>query len=73
MVLVAEIGAGNVVQRVVIGPDGLDGPAAIAWCAEHIGGWWVETRQGAEPERYAGKGMVYAPDDPRTFLYPGEV
>lgn len=61
----AEIGSGNVVQRVIVADS-------VLWCAENLGGWWVETRQGAEPERYAGKGMVYTPGDPRMFLYQGE-
>lgn len=61
----AEIGGDNIVQRVIVADS-------VEWCAEHLGGWWVETHQGGT-ERYAGKGMVYVPSDPRRFLYVGEV
>jgi hypothetical protein len=62
----AEIGPGNVVQRVIVADD-------LAWCVEHLGGYWVETIQGHSTERYAGKGLVYVAGDPRQFLHPSEV
>jgi hypothetical protein len=61
----AEIGADNVVQRVIVADS-------LMWCAENLGGWWVETIQGHPTERFAGRGMVYAPSDPQKFLYPSE-
>lgn len=66
MQLFAEIGADNIVQRVILADS-------LAWCAEHLGGWWVETFQGHPTERYAGPGMVYVPTDSRKFLYDLEV
>lgn len=62
----AEIGGGNVVQRVIVADS-------LEWCIETLGGWWEETYRGHPIERYAGRGMVYTPSDSRKFLYPGEV
>jgi hypothetical protein len=64
----AEIGPGNVVGRVIVASDAL-------WIAEQpeLAGYWVETIQGHSTKRYAGRGMVYVPGDPREFLYPNEV
>ncbi len=60
-------------QRVIVAPEGMNISEAIAWCASNLGGWWVDTWQGHPTERYAGKGMVYAPGDSRKFLYANEV
>jgi hypothetical protein len=62
----AEIGGDNTVLRVIVADS-------LEWCAEHLGGFWVETVQDHPTERYAGQGMVYAPGDARKFLYPSEV
>jgi hypothetical protein len=62
----AEIGPGNIVLRVIVASD-------LAWCAETLGGFWVETYQEVPGERYASMGMVYAAGDARKFLYPNEV
>jgi hypothetical protein len=62
----AEIGPGNVVQRVIVADS-------LEWCVETLGGWWEETYQGHPSERYAGPGLVYVSSDARKFLYPSEV
>lgn len=62
----AEIGMDNVVLRVIVA-------SGVAWCAETLGGFWVETYQEVPGERYAGMGMVYVAGDARKFLYPNEV
>ena len=62
----AEIGAGNIVLRVIVADS-------LEWCVETLGGWWVETYEGLPVERYAGMGMVYTPSDPRKFLNEGEM
>lgn len=66
MPLFAEIGDGNVVQRVIVADS-------LAWCVDNLGGTWVQTYDNHPTERYAGKGMVYAPSDERKFLYSVEV
>lgn len=65
MLLFAEIGPGNVVQRVIVADS-------LEWCVTNLGGWWVETYDGHPTERYAGVGMIYESSDPRKFLYAGE-
>ena len=70
--LMALIGAGNIVENVAIPPDGMDEIEAILWFTEHVGGVWVVTWEGHSTERRAGVGMVYAPGDDRKFLFEGE-
>lgn len=62
----AEIGPGNVVLRVIVADSPED-------CIRLAPGCWIETYRGLAAERYAGKGMVYVPSDPRKFLGPNEV
>jgi hypothetical protein len=57
----AELGPDNVVLRVVVASSAL-------WCIQQFGGRWDETIKYHSTERYAGKGMVFDPDDPRRFL-----
>jgi hypothetical protein len=51
----------NEVVRVIVAED-------ISFCTDVLGGEWVETFKGRDGERFAGKGMGYAPDHPMKFV-----
>jgi hypothetical protein len=61
----AEIGPGNIVQRVIVADS-------LEWCAEALGGLWVETYQHDPVQQYAGPGMVFDSGTPEQFHFVTE-
>ena len=55
----AEIDSQNIVQRVIVVPDSEEANGA-AWCANLLGGSWVQTSyNGRIRKNYAGIGFTY--------------
>lgn len=55
----AEIDSQNIVQRVIVVPDSQEANGA-AWCANLLGGTWVQTSyNGRIRKNYAGVGFTY--------------
>ena len=55
----AEIDSQNIVQRVIVVPDSEEANGA-AWCADLLGGSWVQTSyNGRIRKNYAGIGFTY--------------
>jgi hypothetical protein len=55
----AEIDADNIVQRVIVVPDEHEADGA-AWCANLLGGTWIQTSYNATIRKnYAGIGYSY--------------
>ena len=57
----AEIDSSNIVQRVIVVPDSEEANGA-AWCANLLGGTWVQTSyNGRIRKNYAGIGFTFDP------------
>ena len=57
----AEIDSNNTVQRVIVVPDSEEANGA-AWCANLLGGTWVQTSyNGRIRKNYAGIGFTFDP------------
>jgi hypothetical protein len=57
----AEINGENIVQRVIVVPDEHEANGA-AWCANLLGGTWIQTSYNARIRKnYAGIGFTYDP------------
>lgn len=55
----AQIDSSNIVQRVIVVPDSEEANGA-AWCANLLGGSWVQTSyNGRIRKNYAGIGFTY--------------
>jgi hypothetical protein len=57
----AEIDGNNIVQRVIVVPDSEEANGS-AWCANLLGGTWVQTSyNGRIRKNYAGIGFTFDP------------
>ena len=64
----AEINASNIVQRVIVVPDSEEANGA-AWCANLLGGTWVQTSYNATIRKnFAGIGYTF--DSVRNAFIP---
>ena len=55
----AEINGDNIVQRVIVVPDEHEADG-VAWCANLLGGTWIQTSYNARIRKnYAGIGYTY--------------
>lgn len=56
----AELGADNVVLRVIVGPAGMTDADGLQWVINALGGVWVQTSYNATIRKnYAGIGYTY--------------